>query len=1698
MEVMGGQNNPEEQNNQQQRISQRTSCMFKSPLAVDTKLSFGVLSKTLPTEGNLAWEYNPLRNYRLTEGKYYFRNKLFTKQELETELGKYIDGISWNNYQQSNDLPNGIKTGEQEPQFYDAGQLVDFDTKELKFSINHPVDILPQYSYDGSVNLIINDGLNAPKLINTRFSPIGRNKYRIQDRKGNNDTNIYDMGSQFDSDTSLYKTYASIPKVEFLNVCQDGQLSVGNYHFYFKYVDADGNETDFIAESGVVSIFKGTTLKTINSGLMNENSYKSAKFIISNIDPAYQYINVYYTKSTSNIYEQAVVSAYKIEQKYSVNNALICYIQVTGAEPATEIPLSDINPFYQIVSKVQTQVECQNMLFFGNVQDRAIDYEELSDLSLRFCASPDTKTYTCVDHRYSTQNISNTYSDPKFIYNYTGYQNKEIYRFGVVYIMNDGSLSPVFNIRGQYFKESTSEYTNFKVYDDGKRAKITFNEDTGIVISEGSLSPEQNIENVFGVVKIDIGNNSEFNNIIGIKIGVDNTDNTNDLKKALKDANVKGLFFVRQKRIPLRLCQAYVTGVDREANIPLLYTEKGTEKIYVAERFLTQDRVLDHEIDRRIETIQPSSVNKYGAFCPEYDVNGPYLNGLFCGDKYIVQQASKEKPLQKDSINSRHYYADTFETPDKEYYEDTRILGVEDNVKLVAIGDKKFSSRAGEATEIKYFEYITNETKSSTASNLARGIYGPYIAFDGYSKPGTIVNIYINEYLETTPLEQFKLRYADKLPFYAISDRLIVDAITDTQTFYRGDSYICTFTHRVNRNFQDPTAPINDKIVSYNCWRDHFKIKDGQLDIEEMAKINLGDINAIQLGTWVTFNLVSSINLNIRSLDDSRPDEVSLNGHARGFYPYDSMNAGGAYKIPEALCYNKGFDKSVSERWNYEVPNVPFLKNDFSNRIMYSDISVNDSFKNGFRVFQGTNYRDYPKTYGSITKLVELNGQLICVFEHGIALLPVRERALAGQGAGGNIYINVNNVLPETLNILSDTFGSQWKDSIIQTPAGIYGVDTVARKIWKVTGNSFKVISDFAIQEFLNNNISLTERELDPIIGIRNVKTHYNKFKNDVMFTFYDNLHGFEEKVWNLCFNELLNKWITFYSWVPSYSENIYNQFFSFDRNTSKWITKLGISKSGNSFSDGVVLSNNIIGDNLKAGDLIGILDLANRTLPQGDNIQVIKSYKLVRDNFRNWKNFEIKPIIEGATLHIDKLGQYIVDTYDTDRSKIGAYEYSDGKLKGLSTPGNQLQVTGWGLYLKTDISFLKSEFYERDKNGIICKDNRGRREWLPKGDQKNSSNVVQLLNIRCNIQVLATNKIPTLAEAYNSNLSAIDAGYYESVVAVIPKYNLQYLTTDFWKHGQAGIIDVVDEIHPTYWYGKQHPFEFECVVAGDPRQHKIFNNLELSSNKTAPESFHYEITGECYDFAKDKENMYIRQEATKELYQYNGSDILFNPDYKTLKSEHRKIQLVDPVTKTVTLSSNYDKSTLLPLYYSRQDTFNDIEDYYAGKTSPSKDYSKLAGAEIVRYENLNEYRIWNHTKAVDINGPGGRMRGNMQYKEDKWDVQINPLNIVYCNEPDWASNEGTYKNVIVHCKGESNKVPIELGQSPIPSDVKTYNNIEVPIKNDRGIVTWKWEENQMKESKLKDRFVKIRVRYTGDELALVTALKTNYSISIS
>lgn len=1555
--------------------------------------------------GNIVYEYNPLRNYRLS----------------------------------SDTVING--------ELVEAGSIVDLDTDGFNFSLNNPLEIDAQSSYDGSVNLIFNDNRNIPRLVNSRFSVLQNNTYEVVDRIGNNDTNLYDS-EQFDLDTSLYKRVNTIPTITFNSVLPSGNLKVGNYVIYIKYADADGNETDFVGESGIISCFIGGDRDpfSIDGGFRDQLASKSISLTVSDIDSSYDYIKVYYTRSTSDVDSNRVVTAHEIDRKFPVRNNS-CNVIITGSEETKDIPVSDINIQYSIVDKAKSQTVCQNMLFLGNSCKPDMMYKDLSDISLRllpYLIESDSERFigkTSYDYSdLSDQSYSHEYYNTLNIYNKVGYWNEEIYRFGVVYIMKDGSLSPVYNIRGKNgipkFEKLQSAYLQSDLWKYENNEKVR----NYIPIDESTfdVSGTSYLENAKGVLRINTDSDSRKVYGIGIAIPTEVSEYLNTL--------VQGLFIVRQKRIPTILAQAYVMPRDLEAEVPLI-NYGGS---YIAERFLDNDRKLNESYLPRLYTISDMArVNRSAkvAICPEYDVRQSYFNHLFTGTEYVVRKADIQPSmttLSRDIYNDRHYYVDNYYGRREEQFSRAKIIGVGDNVPIAAVEDYNFRGRAGEAEEGFRFRYIESKNKEKEATNLIRGAYSPYLGIIGDQVTiGSIINIYIPGYSEAQMSTYFNTRYEDNSPYYSVSSRLSLanidsllslqkaggDLYTYTVPCYRGDCYICNFTHRLNRNFQDPSAPTNDEVVDENTWKDNYDTEN----TENNAKINRGDVNAIQLGSWITFKVCSSYNLSIRSLDPSYPTEEGLTGLKRGFYPLQELSPAGATKIPESSVINGGYSSTTSEKQAFTLPDVPYIKNRFDTRIMYSDISVGDAFKNGFRVFQMTHYRDYPRTYGGIMKMIELFGNILCIFEHGIALIPVNERAVAGEGSGGNVFINTSNVLPENPKMLSDTYGTQWPESVVQTPYFVYGVDTVGKKIWRTNGDQFEIISDFKIQEFLNENITLSEREMTPIIGVRNVKGHYNAFKQDVMFTFYDDLYGFEEKVWNICYNEVMQKFITFYSWVPSYSANIDNIHFSFNRDTSKWISKLASSGSLSTSADGIVLSNVVIDDWETKDDMkLTKLGLVNRSLPNTQNtgLEIELTYEIVKDNFGMYKHFKI--ITEGE---------------------------KQNKVSYLA---------------------LKEDF-----------------EWTVP--------VVQL-NLQCTIDYLySSESAPQDLDDYVAGWKdyvTYNAGLYQSSIAITKQEVLDNgvneglnLTTDFWKHGQSGIIDIKDKIKPCYWYGKQHPFEYEFVVVDNPATHKIFENLQIVSNKAVPDSFHYEVVGESYEFHEDKKNMYIRQEATKDFYQYNGSDILYNRNFLDLRGKQRDIlRNWKPTGQKV-------KSTMFPLYYARVDTFNEIEDYYKGKTAPNKDYVNLSGSEIVYNEKLDEFRVWTHAKAADIKDPRiGRLRGNMNYQGDVWNIQINPIIFVQRNEPAWNTAKLTKETI--------DKVPISVGNSPIPNDLKGFDiTSETPVEDympqdliDLGygpedIDTSDWWSGR-KEARLRDKYIKIRVRYTGEELAIITALKTLYTIS--
>ena len=1667
---------------------------------------------TLRQKGYLAYEYNPFHNYQTDVDLALIDGFLVPKgQAVNIKNGELLTkkGNNWVDKRGNIISTSQVKEYNDRDLYAKAGSLIDLDTDKLNFDINHPVDITVQPSYDGSVNLILNDDKNIPRLINSRFSVREKGTYEIVDRVGENDTNIYNSRT-FDKDTSLYFQYEYNPIINYQGFTK-GNLLVGQYCFYFTYCDADDNESDYIAESGLIPVFIGSDKdpNSMDGGIKNQNSFKGIRLKLSNLDKSYNYLKVYYVRYFADYQQNRVSECKKLRQRIPVNSGTL-YFQITGNEQTEDIDANILNISRFNPKSILTQAQCKNMLFFGNIVKNSDDYTELSDCALRIVPEVVPQDFKSLKWDYSSSDGQYAYYNTTNIYNNVGYFDQEYYRFGVVFIYQNGTLSNVYNTLGCELNNGKDEYNKKVLYKSGTlftsdpTIRILLNrnyieiDDNGWIKNSETYFQNGESLNSKGVCHFNYGI-SNNNTILGIKFNI-----PNEVVKYLKeDLGIRGLFFVRQKCVPNILAQCYLLPMDDQLKAPVIEVNKNGKSEYFTECFVSQNETITKRLpivgDWKIEVenrevtndyksrlykykhLEDSdnaiSTNAYAAICPDFLLNQPYYNQIFNGSKFKLQKISNNNSNLQEY--SRIYYEnDNVTYNNSGEIKQVIISSVTENVPTVAIKDKTFKTEIGHAEEAYRFEYceVDNGTQDigddsvgnddiNKATNIVRGIYSPYLAIYSDSKLSTsaLYNIYSDISIGST--QEYKIRMDSTEPFYAISDRYNFEGLAandseelKTLVCWRGDCYINNFTYRLNRNFNDPSLPNNDDIIDKNTWKDNYDIGNS----EGWKNISRSDLNAVQMGSWITIKVRSAMNYALRSQDHSYVSEEALMGSPRSYYPRNQLMWQGTNKMPDSYLYNDAYRATLGYKCYFALHDINYIKNTFSNRIQYSAISIQDSFKNNYRYSLSTYFRDYSQEYGSIQKLVGFEGYLLVVFEHCIGVAVVNERVLAGNGDGEPVFINTKNVLPEELTIITDTYGTQWPESVIKSEAGyVYGIDTIAKKIWRVKGQEIEILSDFKVNKFLVDNISLGERETSPIIGLKNVKTHYNNNKKDVIFTFYDDIYKDEEKVWSLCYNELYGQFITFYSWVPSYSENIDTQFFTFNRNTAKDLSLLNQSNYAVKGNVGVLLDTPILNETTTTL-YYKVKKTTSITNSKADNYkEIIETvdvpgvvFKLEKDHWGNYKWFRHNDdfIIPNNTLEFIENKENVLNI-----------------LKERNTGVILLQITP---NLPASISDVTSDTYVQEQLG-------------------------RTQTIAVTFNDIVKNQALTDADKEKPNL-----------------------TTDFYLHGQAGLIDIKENVYPTHWYGEYHPFEFEFVVNDNLAQQKIFNNLVIISNKAEPESFHFEIEGDNYEFSSDKRTMYFRQEATKNLYQNLGSDMLYDRLYTDVIADNytheqyyrgglgynygKYKDKVYPVANNGLIQQQ--KSTIFPLYYEKIDTYNDIYYKYREMSGNSNyDFKNLSGSEIKWNRDLNQFNVITHIKNSPIDLVG-RLRGNSQYKEGRWNIQIPSIIFNQKNEENewvYASNDlkedGPLKDenikippIVVNSSNLPSILPdVDVSQSKLPS-IYQNNKYNWP----RSISNKDW--TYRKETRIRDKWIKIRVRYSGKNLAVIHSLVTLYNISYS
>ena len=179
---------------------------------------------------------------------------------------------------------------------------------------------------------------------------------------------------------------------------------------------------------------------------------------------------------------------------------------------------------------------------------------------------------------------------------------------------------------------------------------------------------------------------------------------------------------------------------------------------------------------------------------------------------------------------------------------------------------------------------------------------------------------------------------------------------------------------------------------------------------------------------WVTFKCLSNYNLGLRSIDYSHPDEHALMGNPRTFYPVSDITTNVSHKIEESYILNQGYGATVGHRREFAAANVPYTKELFDNRIYFSNVQTYGDFQNAYRIFQGLDYQDIERQYGAIVKLIPWSGNLLCIFEHGIGIIPVNEKALLSTQSGQSIHMYGAGVLQNQISVISPDFGSIWQE----------------------------------------------------------------------------------------------------------------------------------------------------------------------------------------------------------------------------------------------------------------------------------------------------------------------------------------------------------------------------------------------------------------------------------------------------------------------------------------------------------------------------------------------------------------------------------------------------------------------------------------------------------------------------------------------
>ena len=207
--------------------------------------------------------------------------------------------------------------------------------------------------------------------------------------------------------------------------------------------------------------------------------------------------------------------------------------------------------------------------------------------------------------------------------------------------------------------------------------------------------------------------------------------------------------------------------------------------------------------------------------------------------------------------------------------------------------------------------------------------------------------------------------------------------------------------------------------------------------------------------------------------------------------------------------------------------------------IRYSDTFVPNTNINGLSRFYGDAFETYDRVNGSIQKLAVRDNYLMTFQELKTGYIPIQQSIIEDQGSGGTANVAISNKLLNKIRYFAGDYGIGLNPESFARFAGtMYFVDPNRGYILKLT-QGIQPISSMGMDSYFT-------KKLSTVRSITNVKLigSYDPRNDEYVFTTRYPYNGNSETI---AFNENINRWTSFYSFIPEHANFIFNKYFTFN-----------------------------------------------------------------------------------------------------------------------------------------------------------------------------------------------------------------------------------------------------------------------------------------------------------------------------------------------------------------------------------------------------------------------------------------------------------------------------------------------------------------------------------------------------------------------